>query len=263
MPPNAVAGVMTGSGMEDLFQTSERRSVKTDYGTIEVYLCSSGDARFVVIPRHGRDHSVPPHRINYKANVQAMKKLGVADVLATSAVGSISRKLPVGGLGLLDQFIDFSGRHLTYFERSPVHVDVTHPYDRTLQDRLQKSAGALHMKLVPGLVYVCVDGPRYETAAEIRMFGLLGGDVVGMTGASEAILSRELGLRYASVVVATNWGAGMQEKVSHEEVLSMMRRVKPRLKRLIERTVAQWGPRGSPPTCPSPTSSPSHRQWQT
>ncbi len=242
MPAKAVAGVMTGSGMEDLFSASERRTVKTDYGTVETFICSSGGTRFAVIPRHGKDHTVPPHRINYKANVQAMKKLGIADVLATSAVGSISRKIPVGGLGLLDQFIDFSARHLTFFERSPVHVDVTHPYDEALRRKLQKSADALGMKLVPGLVYVCVDGPRYETAAEIRMFGQLGGDVVGMTGAPEAILSRELGLRYASVVVATNWGAGMQEKVSHEEVLSTMGKVKPRLKRLIERTVEEWEP---------------------
>lgn len=240
--PSPVAGVLTGSGMEDLFPTAERRAVTTEYGTVEAFLCRTGTATFAVIPRHGRDHSVPPHRINYKANVQAMKKLGVGDVLATSAVGSISRKLPVGGLGLLDQFIDFSARHITYFERSPVHVDMTRPYDGSLQERLQEAAGALRIRLTGGLVYVCVDGPRYETAAEIRMFALLGGDVVGMTGAPEAILCRELGLRYASVVVATNWGAGIQEKVSHDEVLAAMTKVKPRLKRLIERTVEDWTP---------------------
>jgi 5'-methylthioadenosine phosphorylase len=235
-----VAGVMTGSGMEDLFSTTERKVVKTDYGTVDAFLCESHGRGFAVIPRHGKDHTVPPHRINYKANVQAMKKLGVADVIATSAVGSISRKLAVGSLGLLDQFIDFSARHITYFERSPSHADMTFPYDAVLQERLRRAADALHSKLTVGLVYVCVDGPRYETAAEIRMFGLIGGDVVGMTGAPEAILCRELGLRYASVVVATNWGAGIQQKVSHEEVLTAMAKVKPRLKRLIERTVVDW-----------------------
>lgn len=231
---------MTGSGMEDLFPAHERRTVKTDYGTVEAFVCRTKGLPFVAIPRHGKDHLVPPHRINYKANVQAMRKLGVVDVLATSAVGSMTRKFPVGGLGLLDQFIDFSGRHLTYFERAPTHVDMTKPYDAILQGKLRKSADDLRIRLISGLVYVCVDGPRYETAAEIRMFGQLGGDVVGMTGAPEAILCRELGLNYASVVVATNWGAGMQEKVSHEEVLHMMGKAKPLLKRLIERTFERW-----------------------
>ncbi len=240
MASKPIAGVMTGSGMEDLFSTAERRTVETDYGTVEAFLCTSAAARFVVIPRHKRDHSVPPHRINYKANVQAMKKLGVSDIIATSAVGSISKKVPVGGLGILDQFIDFSGRHLTFYERSPVHVDMTYPYDAKLGERLEDAAGELAIGLSRGLVYVCVDGPRYETAAEIRMFGLMGGDVVGMTGAPEATLCREADLRYASVVVATNWGAGMQEKVSHEEVLRVMAKVKPRLKALIERTVDDW-----------------------
>lgn len=240
MAPKPVAGIMTGSGMEDLFSAAERRKVKTDYGTVEVFLCASDGAGFVVIPRHGRDHSVPPHRINYKANVQAMKKLDVSDVIATSAVGSISKKLAVGRLGILDQFIDLSGRHLTYFERSPIHVDMTYPYDVRLRGRLETAAKALRLRLTGGLVYVCVDGPRYETAAEIRAFGLMGGDVVGMTSAPEAILCREIGLGYASVVVATNWAAGIQERVSHEEVLRAMTRVKPTLRGLIERVVEDW-----------------------
>lgn len=225
--------------MEGLFEPSEERRVETEYGVVKAYLCTSGGSQVFVIPRHGRDHSVSPHRINFKANVQAMKKLGVTDVLATSAVGAISDKIAVGELGLLDQFIDFTKRHHTFFEKRPVHVDMTHPYDASLQDRLARAARSLRVKLVRGLVYVCVDGPRYETAAEIRMFGLLGGDVVGMTGAPEAILCREAGLRYASIVVATNWGAGLQEKVSHDEVVAMMDRVGPRVKRLLERSLSE------------------------
>jgi len=223
--------------MEGLFEDSTERRVKTEYGVVKAYLCTSGSARIFVIPRHGRDHSVPPHRINFKANVQAMVKLGVEKVIATSAVGSISKKVGVGELGLVDQFIDASKRHLTYFDNRPVHVDMTYPYDRALQEKLKRAARSLKIKLASHLVYVCVDGPRYETAAEIRMFGLLGGDVVGMTGAPEAILSREAGLKYASVVVATNWGAGIQEKVSHEEVVSVMAQVRPRVKRLVERAI--------------------------
>jgi 5'-methylthioadenosine phosphorylase len=223
--------------MEGLFAVSEERRVTTDYGVATACLCTAGKTQFFAIRRHGKDHSVAPHRINFKANVQALKKLGVTDVIATSAVGSISKKIALGELGLLDQFIDLCKRHLTFFERKPVHVDMTYPYDRSLQDRLTTAAASLRIELAHGLVYVCVDGPRYETAAEIRMFGLIGGDVVGMTGAPEAILCREAGLRYASVVVAANWAAGMQEKVSHEEVVSVMESVGPRVKKLVERAV--------------------------
>jgi len=223
--------------MESLFTVSGERRVETEFGVVTAYVCKAGDSRFFVIPRHGKDHSVPPHRINFKAYVQALKKLGVTDVVATSAVGSISKKIGIGELGLLGQFIDFSKRHLTFFEKKPVHVDMTYPYDASLQERLQVAARSLRIRLTPDLVYVCVDGPRYETAAEIRMFGIIGGDVVGMTGAPEAALSREAGLRYASVVVATNWGAGIQEKVSHEEVVSVMQKAGPRVKKLVERTV--------------------------
>jgi 5'-methylthioadenosine phosphorylase len=223
--------------MDYLFPAREERRLKTRYGAARAYVCAAGDREFLFLPRHGKDHSIPPHRINFRANMRALRDAGVERVIATSAVGSISKRLPVGELGLLDQFIDLSKRHLTFFDRRPVHVDMTHPYDPGLQALILKASSALGMRLTPGLVYVSVDGPRYETAAEIRMFGVLGGDVVGMTGAPEAILANELGMRYASIVVATNWAAGMQDRVSHEEVVAMMNETAPRVRRLIESAV--------------------------
>ena len=208
----------------------------TEYGAVTLYRCESRRTEFLLLPRHGRDHSIPPHRINFKANVMALKDAGVGSIIATSAVGSISKRLGVGGLGLIDQFIDLSKQHLTYFDSKPVHVDMTRPYDRELQRLIISSAEAIHENLTSGLVYVSVDGPRYETAAEIRMFARLGGDVVGMTGAPEAILANELGLRYASIVVGTNWAAGIQERISHAEVEEVMARIAPRVKRLLEFT---------------------------
>ena len=223
--------------MDDLFPTEEEVGVKTRFGRVTLYHCRSGRREFIFLPRHRADHSVPPHRINFKANLQALKDLGVERVVATSAVGSISEKLPVGGLGLLDQFIDLSKRHLTYFDLRPVHVDMTRPYDSGLQLTVVESAAALGVKLATGLVYASVDGPRYETSAEIRMLGLLGADVVGMTGAPEAILAKELGLRYASIVVGTNRAAGLQDRISHGEVVEMMSRTSPLVRGLLERTV--------------------------
>lgn len=208
--------------------------VITEYGAVTLYRCAAGSTEFLLLPRHGRDHSIPPHRINFKANMMALREAGVRSVIATSAVGSISKRLAVGGLGLVDQFIDLSSRHLTFFDTKPVHVDMTRPYDSGLQRLIAASAKEIHERLVSGLVYVSVDGPRYETAAEIRMFAQLGGDVVGMTGASEAVLANELGIRYASIVVGTNWAAGIQERISHEEVEEVMGRTGPRIKRLLE-----------------------------
>ncbi len=223
--------------MEVLFSVKRVRKVRTKYGPVTAYLCSTGRTDFFFIPRHGRGHEVPPHRINFKANLHALSALGVRSIIATGAVGSISQKLQVGEVGLLDQFIDMSKRHVTFFDGRPVHVDMTHPYDRSLQQEVARAASSARITLNRGLTYVSVDGPRYETAAEVRMFGMLGGDVVGMTGAPEAILANELGIKYASIVVATNRGAGMQEKVSHEEVVALMARAAPKLKRIIEDTI--------------------------
>lgn len=215
------------------------RIVRTGDRSVTVYECRSGETDFVFLPRHGKNHVVPPHRIDHVANLLALKSLGVRDVIATGAVGSISNKLGVGEMGLLDQFIDMSKRHVTAFDEEVVHVDMTDPYDKILRKVLVSAARSLGIRLAKGLCYVSVDGPRYETAAEIRAFEKLGGDVVGMTGAPEATVSNELGMRYASIVVATNWAAGRQEKVSHGEVLSTMARTNPLLKRLIERAVSQ------------------------
>ena len=223
--------------MEVLFSVKHQRRVRTRYGSVTVYLCSTGRTDFFYLPRHGKGHEVPPHLINFRANLRALSALGVRSIIATGAVGSISQKLQVGEVGLLDQFIDMSKRHVTFFDTRPVHVDMTHPYDALLQRKVARSASSARIALNRGLTYVSVEGPRYETAAEVRMFGMLGGDVVGMTGAPEAILANELGIKYASIVVATNRGAGIQEKVSHEEVVTLMAKAAPRLKRLLEDTI--------------------------
>ena len=136
----APMAVIAGSGMHDLFPIAAEVRAKTPYGEARMYPCTAAGREFLFLPRHGPDHSMPPHRINFKANLRALKDAGVERVIATSAVGSISDKLPVGGLGLLDQFIDLSKRHLTFFDSRPVHVDMTRPYDPELQDHRQAAA---------------------------------------------------------------------------------------------------------------------------
>lgn len=230
-------GVITGTGVTEHFDLSRPRTVKTRYGKAVVYVRPEGD--YMVIPRHGAAHRSPPHGINYRANVAALERLGVKEVIATSAVGSMNQGFAVGEVGLVEQFLDFTKRRqTTFFEKEVVHTDMTCPYSRHINLELGVAAKRLGVELHQHLVYVCAEGPRFETAAEIKMYKMLGGDVVGMTGVPEVVLANEKGMGYASVVIATNWAAGMQAKVSHEEVRMVMRGSGKMVKRLIESAVA-------------------------
>lgn len=222
------------------FDLGRPKIIKTPYGSSAVL--SSRDGKFVVVPRHGPRHSIPPHMINYRAMIAALDKLGVETVIATSAVGSMNREFKVGEVGLVGQFLDFTkARKGTFFDEKVHHTDMTEPYSRRLNGALKRSAKSMGVNLKDGLVYVCAEGPRFETAAEINMYRALGGDVVGMTGVPEVVLANEKGMEYASVVIATNWAAGMQKKVSHEEVLGVMKSSGKTAKSLIEATIRALG----------------------
>ena len=233
MPP---IGVITGTGVTEHFDLSRPRTVRTRYGEAIVY--GHLDGRYLVIPRHGAAHKSPPHGINYRANIAALEHLGVKEIVATSAVGSMDPGFKVGEIGLVEQFLDFTKRRqTTFFEERVVHTDMTYPYSRHINLEITVAAKRMGVEVKPHLVYVCAEGPRFETAAEIKMYKILGGDVVGMTGVPEVVLADEKRLEYASVVIATNWAAGMQPKVSHEEVLKVMMRSGKVVKQLIESAV--------------------------
>lgn len=208
------------------------RSVRTKFGAATVYEAMAG--RVLLVQRHGRGHAVPPHMINYRANIAALKEAGAGSVIATSAVGSMNPRFRPGQIGLAAQFLDFTkGRPPSLFDDAVVHTDMTHPYSETLGAKLASAGRSLGVSVRRGLVYVCAEGPRFETAAEIRMFKKMGGDVVGMTGVPEVVFAREAGMEYASVLIATNWAAGMQARVSHEEVIEVMQRVGREVKDII------------------------------
>jgi len=237
MTKNPPVGVITGTGISEQFDLSRPRTLRTRFGKATVFAHEGGE--YLVIPRHGAAHKLPPHGINYRANIAALEQLGVKEVIATSAVGSMNHGFRVGEIGLIEQFLDFTKRRpTTFFEEKVVHTDMTYPYSRHLNLEISLAAKRAGFNLHQHLVYVCAEGPRYETAAEIKMYKILGGDVVGMTGVPEVVLANEKKLEYASVVIATNWAAGMQPKVSHEEVLRVMKRSGKTVKRLIESTIA-------------------------
>lgn len=176
--------------------------------------------------RHGADHSIAPHLINYRANLWALQQLGVRDILAVNAVGGITAAMTPGTLASPDQIIDYSwGREHTFVSDQHAldkHIDFTWPYNSELREVLQLSAHMLDLPLQHGGVYACTQGPRLETAAEIRRLARDGCDIVGMTGMPEAALARELGLRYACIALVVNKAAGLGEgeiKLSDVEVI--------------------------------------------
>jgi 5'-methylthioadenosine phosphorylase len=221
--PLAIVG---GSGVDvrALLDDPDDRTVTTPYGEASATTGRLAGTEVVFLPRHGRGHTDPPHRVNYRANVAALEQLGVERILATAAVGSMRGELRPGTFAIIEDFLDFTrGRDATFHdggEDGVVHVDVTWPYCEQLRDTLLEVGERESVPVHDGGVYVCVEGPRFETASEIQMFRKLGGDVAGMTGAPEVVLARELGLCYATIAMVTNLAAGLRpEPVSHEEVL--------------------------------------------
>ena len=211
-------GIIGGTGVYEVpGMATEEEIITTRYGQAKVYLGQGVHDDLVFLTRHGVDHTIPPHKVNYRANITALKKLGVERVLATNAVGSLTTLVPPGGMVLLDQYIDASthreGTFFTGGEAGLGHTDVTEPYCNTLRDAVYRLAQAEDFPLLPNGTYVCTNGPRFETSAEVRMFARLGGDVVGMTGATEAALAREAGLHFAAVGISINYGAGLRNSL--------------------------------------------------
>lgn len=237
-------GIIGGTGVydPDMLSNVYETSVKTAFGNVDVKVGSYNGRDVVFICRHGFNHSVPPHLINYKANIAALKLLGVKRVITTSAVGTLNESMPPGSLILLDQFIDLtSGREATFFnggDEGVIHLDYTNPYCESLKGYILRAADDIGMDVVPGGCYVCTQGPRFETAAEIRMMKMMGADVVGMTNVPEVVLAREAEMCYASIAMATNWAAGMSDQpLTHEEVVDFMSDNVSKFKKLILRTV--------------------------
>lgn len=172
------------------------------------------------LPRHGRPHTIPPHRINYRANLWALQQAGVTAVIAVNAVGGIGPRMTTGSLAIPEDLIDYTwGREHTYYDGSgygggePLldHVDFTRPYSEALRQRLLVAAQQADVDVVDGGVYAATQGPRLESSAEVRRLARDGCDLVGMTGMPEAALARELGLAYASVCLVVNPAAGEGE----------------------------------------------------
>jgi len=193
--------------------------------------------------RHGKGHTVPPHRVNYRANIWTLKELGVRKIIATAAVGSLSSQYKLGDIVLLNQFLDFTkSRPQTFYEGGEdgvLHVDMTEPYCKSVQGTILRAAekGVSPITVKDGATYVCTEGPRFETPAEIKMYQLLGGELVGMTSVPEVTLAKELGMCYASIGMVTNEAAGIADHpLTHAEVIESMKATGKTVAQLIQET---------------------------
>jgi 5'-methylthioadenosine phosphorylase len=236
--------IVGGSGLSGFaeVEVSHREVVRTPYGE------PSGPLTFgrlagtdvVFLPRHGYGHTLPPHDINYRANVWALHHVGASAIVSVASVGGIRDDLPPGGIAVLDQIIDYTwGRASTYFDSPdmPVtHIDFTHPFDAKLRQRLIECGRKLGETLATGGVYACTQGPRLETAAEINRLARDGADVVGMTLMPEAALARELEIPYVALAVIVNHAAGRGDsklQISTDEIGRTLDATMARIRALI------------------------------
>ena len=227
---------MGGSGLENLLNTAKIVQLQTPYGTpppISVGLIGKEEVAF--LPRHGPKHDLPPHKVNYRANLHSLKQVGVERIIATNAVGAINEAYAPGDLVIPYDILDFTRSRVgTFFESAPVtHVDVTEPYCNQLSSTLVDCCRTMNVRVREKAVLAATEGPRYETPAEIRMLRKLGGDIVGMTGAPEVFLARELEMCYAAVCFVSNKAAGMGQRLSAVEVMDIGKRVMPSMLELL------------------------------
>ncbi len=211
-------GIIAGTGFYSIehLQNPREKVVMTEYGKAKVFQGIWNEREVVFLTRHGADHSLPPHKVNYRANIQALVDLGVQDVLAVNVVGGVDPKIPVGGLQLMEDFLDFTkNRVLTFHDGQDgvIHTEVTDAYSKELNQVIAEAAQNLNLEVFKGGVYACFEGPRFESKAEIKMTAILGGTVVGMTGVPEVTLAAEKGLRYSALSLIVNPAAGLSDEV--------------------------------------------------
>jgi 5'-methylthioadenosine phosphorylase len=240
--------IIGGTGMTQLgcLEISHRRIVTTPYGEPSGPLTfgSIGDKRVVFLARHGYGYTIPPHEVNYRANLWALHSLNLTRVIAVASVGGIRVDLTPGTLSIPDQIIDYThGRKYTYYEGAdkPVtYIDFTEPYCSLTRKRLLEAAKRADQHVVDGGVYGATQGPRLETAAEIARLERDGVDMVGMTGMPEAALAKELGLCYASIAVVANDAAGRgtsTHTIRLEDAHAVLETAMVRVREILERVV--------------------------
>lgn len=239
--------VIGGSGLYQFegLEILDEKFLSTPYGepSEKVTIGRLGDQPLYFLPRHGADHRLPPHKVNYRANMFALKSLGVKKIIAVNAVGAAVTDLQGGDIVIPDQLIDYTwGREHTYSDGNNDgvdHIDFTQPFDVALRDKLVEAAASIDLPVVPEGVYGVTQGPRLETAAEVRKLAKDGCSIIGMTAMPEAALAKELGLAYASISIVANLGAGLSEvELTIEDIQAVVAAGLAKIQSLIKATLA-------------------------
>ncbi|MGI8330353.1 S-methyl-5'-thioadenosine phosphorylase [Actinomadura scrupuli] len=240
--PSAEIGVIGGSGFYSFLDDLEEVTVDTPFGppSDPISIGEVGGRRVAFLPRHGRDHRFPPHRIPYRANLWALRSLGVGQVLAPSAVGSLTVDYEPGTLAVPDQLVDRThGRSQTFYDEGAVHLSFADPYCPAGRNTALSTARAAGWDPVDGGTLVVVEGPRFSTRAESQWYAAQGWTLIGMTGHPEAVLARELALCYIPMCLVTDLDAGIEEGegVTMEEVFRVFGQNIERLRTLVGQIV--------------------------
>jgi 5'-methylthioadenosine phosphorylase len=242
--PCAGIGIIGGTGVYDpqLLEQARQVEIGTPFGspsdkiTLGVYEGKS----VAILPRHGADHRFNPSLVNYRANIWALKSLGVARVLAPYAVGSLQEDIRPGDFVFVDQFLDRTqGRKQTFYDKpgKVCHISVADPACRDLRNILIESARGLDLRFRPGGTYVCIEGPRFSSRAESRFYRDMGGHVVGMTMVPECILAREAEMCYAGIAMVTDYDTFKEQAVSIEEVLARVKENMEKVRALLAEAI--------------------------
>lgn len=231
-------GIIGGTGtdsLKDTYPITREEHIATKYGdapTISILEIENKEVAY--IPRHSEGHSVPPHKINYRANIEALNLIGVKQIFATNSVGSLDTNIQPGSLLIPDNFIDFTqNRVSTFYDDEVVHIDCTEPYCQNIREVLIQSDD-VH----PYGIYIATEGPRFETGAEIQFYKLIGGKVVGMTGVPEVVLAKEKQMCYGSICAVSNYAASISpNKLTVREVVDAMKDCEEHLIQILRKSI--------------------------
>ena len=241
--------IIGGSGLSRLASLDgvERKAIHTPYGNPSGALSFGriGGRELVFLARHGDDHSIAPHQVNYRANIRALQEAGVKEIVSIATVGGIRREFGPGELVIPHQILDYTwGRHSTFFDgpgAAVTHIDFTEPYSAALRKRILAAAAACGETVADGGVYATTQGPRLETAAEVTKLERDGAELIGMTGMPEAALAREAGIQYAAIAVVANHAAGRGDSahaISLERMGVVLGQAMARVRRILAQLVA-------------------------
>lgn len=247
----AKIGIIGGSGLEDpqIVTNVHEEEVSTPYGKPTSLLKHGmiNEKEVVLISRHGKHHQFSPTEVNYRANLYALKATGVTHILATTACGSLKEEIGRGHFVVLDQFIDFT-RHRTStyadtFENGIVHVPMARPFDETLRELFYSAATKLNFPVHPNGTVVTIEGPRFSTMAESKMFRLWGADVINMSVATEACLANELKIPYAAIAMSTDYDCWKDDEapVSWEDILKVFNQNADNVKKILIDVIGRIG----------------------